>query len=441
MTAKTANKVLVLTVGRGEIGRAEETLLGPIKKSLDKGAWSRVVLLPSKGSESLAKELKGYLQGIALDIRPMGKEDQEFNVDECYRHFNAVLEGLALEHGSSRLVVDYTKGTKPMSMALVMAAIRNDVSLLRYTTGGRTDHKGKVIPGTEVVNERSPRTILDHRLLDQARSFFRQGNFAAAMDVLPNPDGTLSAIWPPEVLNLYRAVRAAADFYCAWDRLDYAGASREYRAGGHDLSGFPLWKDYSPVKAMGSWVERLAEHVPPTDRQDMAAKLGLLVVDLLANGERRIRDLHTEDAVLRAYRVLELVGQMRLFSRGLDSGSLPPDLKEIKTLEKKLDKKGSRERFGSNTDGTLRAARFLTARLLNELRDPLAKRLLKLGDQKLLLGRNRSVLIHGFDALSTGDINELKALYRELEKLVTDAVDGDVDKNLAVARSMDFSRV
>ena len=43
-----------------------------------------------------------------------------------------------------------------------------------------------------------------------------------------------------------------------------------------------------------------------TDHRAMAARLCRLTVDLLANGERRVCQGQNEDALVRAYRLLEL---------------------------------------------------------------------------------------------------------------------------------------
>jgi hypothetical protein len=166
----------------------------------------------------------------------------------------------------------------------------------------------------------------------------------------------------------------------------------------------------------------------------------MLAADLLANGERRIRDGHFEDAVVRAYRVLELLGQIRLFSLGLDSSSLSPNDPAVQQVYAKLQKSDSRDRFGQNPDGTLNAGRQLVARILKAKGDSLARRLLRLGEHDLLRSRNHSILIHGFKAVGLEDRSPLEAIYRELEEVVVADAGKDARRSLALARSLDFSR-
>jgi hypothetical protein len=232
-----------------------------------------------------------------------------------------------------------------------------------------------------------------------------------------------------------------AQFYAHWDRLDYMGASKVELTPPPPLSE---WARLAPTAEMQAWVSQLAEpfpaakDLPPGQRQ--AGHLRLLAADLLANGERRIRDDHFEDAVVRGYRVLELVGQTRLFDKGLDSASIPANDPQVIRLKEKLEKKRAQSSFGRNSDGTLNAGRLLVARLLKEKGDPLARRLIDTGDDPLLKSRNMSVLIHGFAVAEVDEQGPLRKLFRELEQILLDESGEDARRNLSVARSMDFSR-
>lgn len=252
-------------------------------------------------------------------------------------------------------------------------------------------------------------------------------------DGSPNAGG-----WPATLANAVPALLSALRFYAAWDRLDYRTAAA---IACPTAAPLPEWTPLWPTPDMASWVTELAAPAEPTDHLAMAARLRLLACDLLANGERRIRDRHYEDAVLRAYRVLELVGQRRLFSHGLDSARLPPDHAAVRALGDKLAKKGSAG-FGKNKDGTLTAGRELVARLLKQLGNELAKTLLNFDKQPGLpriSDRNYSVLIHGFQAVGPDDDAPLRALYRELEALLVRDAGDDAKAALLTARQTAFS--
>jgi len=439
MNQRTLNRsrALVLTVGTGDLARPEESLLAPLRKSIAEGEWSRAVLLPSQVTEQFAAQLKAQVGGDWLEIRPLPAAGQEDDADACFAHFNRVIARLR-EGGvpATATVVDFTRGTKAMSAALVLAAIRHDLPTLRYITGER-DGRGMVIAGTERIFETSPAIATAQKTLDLARSLTLRGNFAGALALLPVNDNAATG-WPGELRRLALDLRPALDFHAAWDRLDY-GSAANVRFG--EEAPAADWQALWPATAMTEWVAGLATPVAAADHPAMAARLRLLALDLLANGERRIRDRHYEDAMLRAYRVLELIGQFRLFDRGLNSACLPADHPAVQQLSEKLAKKGS-SAFGVRPDGRLTAAREHVARLLRQLDDPLAADLLSIDNDPTIpriSARNHSVLIHGFQAVGPGDDAPLRALYQKLEALLLrDA--GDAAKTaLMTARQADVS--
>ncbi len=196
---------------------------------------------------------------------------------------------------------------------------------------------------------------------------------------------------------------------------------------------------------MRTWVAELAigRHLMPLPKL-RRKYLRNLAVDLWANGWRRLQRAEYEDAILRAYRVLELIGQFRLLDYGLDSGRLPPNDPAVIAVEAKLESENSAGL--ASRDGYLLASRFQVTQLLKVLGDPLRKELARLGVQAEIRGRNVSVLIHGFSAFAVrGDETSLRNVYQQLRDLLLD--DGrlanradEVVARLRIVDSFDFSR-
>jgi len=326
-------RTLVMTVGTGDLDRLQETLFTPLRKSIATDAWARVILLPSSVTEEFARTLRERLDGPEVDVSPLAAGDEN-DADAAYAHFDRVL-ACALQHvAPEEVVVDFTRGTKAMSAALVLAATRREVPHLRYITGAR-DSRGMVTSGSEVVREIRTTFVDGQRRLDLARNLMLRGNFAAAETVLPDPEHPFAAVYPLDIIRTAGAVRTAARFYAAWDRLDYASAVAQGRRALPSGDWSTVW----PTDAMRGWVRDLEWEPERSDHSAMAARLRRLVVDLLANGERRVRDGQHEDALVRAYRTLELIGQVRLFDRGLDSGNLDPNHEAVKAVQQRLAKK------------------------------------------------------------------------------------------------------
>ena len=405
--------VLVLTVGTGDREALEESLLKPLAKSIDEGKWCEVFLLPSSLTEGFADRLAERFPDLPVRIEPLPEPNMENDADACYGHFDAVLGELLKDYEAMSVTVDFTRGTKAMSAALVLAAVRRDIPQLRYVWGER-DKRGMVVAGTERIGRFATERVTARRRIDAAKRLMGHGNFAAALDLMPDPSGQSSKPLPKSLHDETTVLWRQAEFYAAWDRLDYAKADRlasEARPE-DDLS------DAVP------WVRHLAQAPKKEDHASMARWLRAIACDLLENGRRRIQDRHFEDALLRAYRILELVGQFRLFDRGIDSASVDPDLEAVRYLREKLKKKGSQD-FGTGRDGRLTAPRDLAARLLKRLGDPLGAELLKFDEKHGGIDakkRNHSILIHGFETEAKSDSElSLNSLYDALDELLRKA--------------------
>ena len=426
-------RVLVMTVGTGDLDRLEETLFTPLRKSIATDAWVKVVLLPSRVTEDFAQALGNRIDGVAVEISPLPVGDEN-NADSAYAHFDGVLAKIMQSATPQDIVVDFTRGTKAMSAALVLAATRRAVPRLRYITGQR-DRRGIVEPGSETVREIRTTAVDGHRRLDLARQLMGRGNFAAVASVIPDPDGPFALLYPDDFVAAARSVREAARFYTAWDRLAYDSAAK-VRVG---TPPSDEWQQYWPTPEALDWVGALKREPDRTDHRAMDARLRRLAVDLLANGERRIRHGQNEDALVRAYRLLELIGQARLFDYGLDSANLDPDHDAVRAVQRESGKK-KRRAFSEDPGGKLQASRFQVGRLLRHCGDSLAKPLLRFEDETLLKPtlRNNSVLVHGFAARAPDDPAPLRLLFQDLEKLVRDDCGQAVTDWLRIARSPSF---
>ena len=426
-------RTLVMTVGTGNIDSIEETLLTPLRKSIATDAWKAVVLLPSTVTASFADRLRQDLDGVHIEIHPLPEGDEN-DADRAYAHFDRVLAALLQRASPARIEVDFTRGTKAMSAALVLAATRRAIPGLRYLDGPR-DRRGMVEPGSERVHRIPTTTVDGHRRLDLARALLRRGDFAAVSDVLPDPDHPSASLYADELLTTIRAVRAAARFYAAWDRLDYASATNIEVGAPPSNDWEPMW----PTDAMRTWVNDLAREPERSDHPTMVAWLRRLVVDLQANGERRVRAGQYEDALVRAYRTLELIGQIRLFDRGLDSGNLNPHHAAVKALQDRLKEKNDAP-LPVGPGGELQAGRSQVARILKRCGDGLAQRLFDFENVPLLKPtlRNTSVLVHGFVARAPDDPEPLRDLFNDLDALIREDGGAAATDRLQVARSPAF---
>lgn len=443
-TDQAPPRILFMTVGTGNKNNLEDTLFKPLRMSAETGTWDLLVLLPSTLTEDNAKALADQLRNQATETKPL-PAGAENDVDQTYAHFDAVIAEVSGRFAASSPVLeaDFTRGTKVMSAALTLAALRHDIPHLRYIEGER-DEQGMVISGTERIRQVNPRHVLAQRRLDEAGDLFRRGNFTACQHLIGDPDNPFfAARWIEAFQPRATVVYRAAAFFAAWDRFDYRAA----RDLAKTAQANPMpegWEPLAVTEAMAAWIDRLAQGLPEADDPDRMAKraahVRALAADVLANGERRIAAGQFEDAVVRGYRVLEMVGQARLFDHGLDSASLPANHEVVEKLAADMKKKGT-QGFGENNDGTgtLNAPRDKVNRLLGRLKDPLAPKLKELAENGPFPAkvRNTSLLIHGF-ASTAPEEESLRDLYTKLAALLVEDGGEDSRSRLEIARAPAF---
>ena len=424
-TFPTDMRLLLLTIGFGDRKKPEETLYEPLKKTVNDGNFTRVIFLPSKVTDDTAKLLQEMWADIPIEIKSLPEPGNEDDADACFAHYNNVIEEI-LSTGVEResIVIDFTRGTKAMSAGLVLAAVRHDIHELRYITGPRTD-QGHVIPGYEKIDTFSPDIANGYKRLDSTRRFMKEGNFSGALNLLDDED--MKLFWPPQMSMTVAALQSWSEFYAAWDRLDYEAAHT--LSGALDITNDDSWADFEPGASVKDWIKALASPEPDENAHDynkqMSVRLKRIATDLLANGLRRIEHHQYEDAFIRSYRVLELLGQISLFDLGFDTANLPEPEDNQKIAEfikhaNRRNKDKSRPVF-SRERGKLVASRYLAARFLKFLDNPLGQELINLADDRDLpiKDRNVSVLIHGFRAIASSDEKRLRAIYDRLRDLLT----------------------
>ncbi len=358
-------KVLVLTVGTGHTDNLEDTLYVPLAKSIDTGSWDRIVLLPSQRTVEQANEVQRRITKLSAEVRPIPGAGSENDADASFAHFDMILGEIIESDGVApeAITLDFTRGTKAMSAALVLAGVARSIPVLRYIEGKR-GKRGSVVAGTEVIKEVHTEVASARQQVNLAERLLLRGDFEAICTMHMETSLVLEKL-PEQLRGKLNAYAHVAAIYAAWDRFDYCRACELL---GHHRETVSAAGQFKPTPDMEQWMGRLAAH-PDRDRhEEMAAYLRYLACDLLANAERRYRDGLFEDAGLRWYRLLELIGQARLFDHGYDSGRLPENDPKVKGFNDKLRKGNSSPLASSRKiEGILQASRLQTARFLKYL--------------------------------------------------------------------------
>lgn len=377
-------KVLAVTVG----GEPD-----PIVKAIDQhrpdftiffvttqpGGGSRRFLL--EDTEKGASILKRT--GLAPDAYEIITLPNPDDFEDC---FNRMIEVLREYERAGERLADYTGGTKTMSAALVVAALLQGWSL-SLVSGERRDTV-KVAKGTELARRiRSAPFFLEHTLI-QTRVLYERHEFAGAAELLQ--ELLTAAELPPQeqrrLTRLCTFLRALA----AWDRFAYSEAYELLRTVGE------AWPKGCKVLA-----QILGDKM-----------LNYKVADLVGNAVRHADQRRYEDAVLRLYRAVELLAQLRLQAYGQDSSDLNLEALDLAALpadfaERLRERKEKEERAWV---GLVEAYEVLAA-----LHDPvgLAFREQQAPLKDLLGQRNNLFLTHGLKPIGEEDWERSLRLVQE----------------------------
>lgn len=255
-----------------------------------------VILLCSKGSlvtaASIAKTLKAGMPRHEV----MTVVDPD-DLAECVTQAASAIVTAGAE--ATRVVADYTGGTKTMTAALVLAAVESgaDASIV---SAARTGLDG-VRHGFS-----QPQDVASLRLRAEMAAAARVADDERAWPLAERLAG-IACNRAPAAAREHTATRQLLTGLMRWDRFDHAGALDLLRGVG---------------ARAGPACVFLARLRRGADTHDGFTYE--LVYDLVANAARRASAGSHDDAVARLYRALELMAQVRLrIAHGIDTAHPP----------------------------------------------------------------------------------------------------------------------
>lgn len=336
------------------------------------------------------------------------------NLIECYRALERGLPRILEKWGVdwSELGIEYTAGTKPMSVAAVLVTIEKASKYFYVGSQNPSDRKGEigvVLDGKEYIwFQLNPWEELAVPMRRDISMTFNLGRFAEARERAEK----LCQVVPQEMKRIYQALADLIHGYELWDRFDIKRAHdyifrsldtlQSYIAGKEE----PLRKTLEQVQKNADFLKRLL-----SSKDDEYRHLRLL--DRIANADRRAKLASKyDDAVARLYSVLEALARYRLWSRY-----------QIKNHQVQIDqvpeeiRQEFKQRYADDEKGgsTLRLGLEASYRLLEALGDDLGKNYRRNYNevQKVLYARNQSILAHGEEPVKP-------EVYTSLRKIILD---------------------
>lgn len=296
------------------------------------------------------------------------------DLDDAYTAMRKAIAHARAAHPDARLIADYTGGTKSMSAALVLAALDEGDVTLQLVAGARADLI-KVRDGTQMA---APGRVDAIRLKRDMAPFLAAWG-RHAYDEAAAGLAALSAPADPRLRQAWQRARDLSDAFAAWDRFDHIAALE--RLGTYEAKVAPvLGRSYPDLKLLA--------------RGDGAAAEGLRIWDLWLNAQRRAVAGRYDDAVARAYRVLEWTAQWVLATRkGWKTGDLPVDIATAAGIAPSHD--------GLYQAGLFPAWRLVAQNAGGPAAAFFAEQQLPMLDH--IKRRNQSILAHGFTPVQRDD--------------------------------------
>lgn len=327
----------------------------------------------------------------------IGKESYEIHLvphDDPYKCYEIAL-ALIKQYldNSHEVIVDYTGGTKSMSVGLAVAAMEFPSCNLSVVKGKRLDLI-KVRDGMERVSRLPSNTVFVYRQKMLCQSLIKNWDYHGAVQVLEEIDRLGHVGNEAEFERMLLLSRG----FAAWDKFDYWSAVEKIDLYKDDQVISKYNKRIKQICAILKWYQDWS----PEDKKH--PPVFILVYDVLLNAERRATQGNFDDAISRIYRATEMYGQLclrtgnpRLTSDDIDLSLIPSSHRDI--YEKKRSYKGKIQ-IGLKDDYDLLA---VIGHPIKSVWEKKRERIIF-----VLNKRNYSFLAHGMEPLNEREYREVR---------------------------------
>lgn len=358
---------LLMTVGTGIGGQvATEDLAHAILFSIDNSNPDIVIFFGSEKSKKTVESVKEqYLNEFEEEFDYFEFIHLE-QIDDFKIYFEAFKRKIQ-ELDGYKIIIDYTSGTKTMTMSAAFASMLYRKNL--YFVGGERED-GVVIRGTEKIISQNLYPIYDDLMISKIKELFNTNRFDAGKSLLED----ITKAKKDTYANLF-------DAYYYFDNVDYNKANK-YFITKEFIAEWPELKKQFSLNAKALY------HL---NKEDSAMRPFYILGSLINNARRRAEETKYDDAIARLYRSLELIAQIKLNEYGIDTSDVELDI---------LNKHGVEQEFKPDFSEKIKLSLVQDYELLNNLGDNLGEFYIKNKDEFLatISSRNNSILAHGLNS-------------------------------------------
>jgi len=360
----------------------------PIVRSICKHKPDFVSFFASQETIDLVAQIRKEVTTNGIPIKSeMSVADNVNDLVHCHEKAEEAVRRVILKgYPKDNIMIDYTGGTKNMSVALSLAAITHGF-LFSYVGGDKRTKNGVGIVEDgheEVYTNINPWDLL---AVDEKRRIallFNQCQYKAAKDLTDElvEKGTKNK-------SLFRKISHMIDGFYKWDLFRHNEAADCFKKA--KIEDIAEYEDktfvafaYETNTKLIPYLHNLADH-----KNELTLNH---ILDLFSNANRRFKEGKIDDAILRLYRLVEMIAQERLRNKyNIDASNvLVENIPEVIRDEYKRLYKTPR-------DGKIKVPQAAAFRLLKHLNDDLGRTFYKHEKkfQNIQSARNNSYLAHG----------------------------------------------
>ena len=371
---------LLMTVGTGIGGQvATEDLAHGILHSIDTLNPDKVIFFGSELSKNTVESLKEQF------LNEFGEEFDYYEyilleqIDDFKVYFEAFKQKI-LELSDYKIIIDYTSGTKTMTMSAAFASMLFRKNL--YFVGGEREN-GVVIRGTEKIISQNLYPIYDDLMISKIKELFNTNRFDAGKTLVED----LTKAKKETYTKLF-------DAYYFFDNVDYKKAKEYF----NHKEFAKEWPELTKQFALN------ARALHFLNEEEDESRPFYILASLINNARRRAEETKYDDAIARLYRALELIAQIRLKNE-YDIDTSDVDLKILKEFN-------INHNFEPDFNGIVKISLIQDYELLNDLEDVLGEFYIENKDLVLanISSRNNSILAHGLKSQTEKQYNKFRDL-------------------------------
>lgn len=348
-------------------------------------------------------------------------EFQEINEVDSFNAYFEAFKNKISQLDDYRVIVDYTSGTKTMTMSAAFASMIYRKELV--FVGGNRGKKGLVDEGTEIPSSQNLYHVYDDLMFEKIRDLFNANRFESGEILLndiigDNPDKEIYS-------RLFK-------IYNCYDVFDYETAFKLFDVEFLNVvrEKWPkISQKFSNNRSSLSSMQKLDSDIDlgkkPWKNKKYKTRCYYILANLLNNAKRRFDEHKYDDAIARLYRSFEFIAQIELKTKyGLVTSNIDLEILKNRNLDSKYIEKLEKQR--DDDTEKIKIGLVQDYNLLNELGSDLGKFYMEKENKikNSTIHRNNSILAHGFDFSSKTD-------YEDFEEIVLEAahkLNKDIEK-------------